>query len=46
MHHKQFWRSGSTSIEANGYLVDIVPGGEGRPGVIGELNYLYDYISN
>ena len=37
-------RSGSPVIDANGYLVGIVSGAEGRMGVIGNVNYLDKFI--
>ncbi|MEA1887605.1 MAG: trypsin-like peptidase domain-containing protein [Bacteroidota bacterium] len=37
-------RSGSPVIDANGYLVGIVSGAEGKLGVIGNVNYLDEFI--
>ncbi|MDZ7738851.1 MAG: hypothetical protein U5K32_07280 [Bacteroidales bacterium] len=38
--------SGSPVIDTNGYLVGIVSGAEGRLGVIGNVNYLFEFIEN
>lgn len=37
-------RSGSPVIDANGYLVGIVSGAEGRLGVICNVNYIVDFL--
>lgn len=37
-------RSGSPVIDANGYLVGITSGAEGKLGVIGNVNYLDEFI--
>lgn len=37
-------RSGSPVIDANGYLVGIVSGSEGRMGVIGNVSYLNEFL--
>ncbi len=39
-------RSGSLVIDANGYLVGIASGAEGNLGVIGNVNYLFEFIEN
>ncbi|MFO7851300.1 MAG: hypothetical protein ACQERS_03855 [Bacteroidota bacterium] len=37
-------RNGSPVIDANGYLVGIVSGAEGNLGVIGNVNYIVDFL--
>ncbi|MDT8402775.1 MAG: hypothetical protein RQ743_13890, partial [Bacteroidales bacterium] len=37
-------RSGSPVIDANGFLVGIVSGAEGNLGVVGNVNYLDEFI--